>query len=108
MEGFVAFTVIVATVWKTVSMVKFIFAKDTNKIVTQLVTYAVGIAGAFLFAASDFAENFKLEGLALADLNTSSLIIFGFALGSTASAAYDALSRNPEPRLLDTPAAPTA
>lgn len=100
MEGFVAFTVIVGTIWKSASMVKFVTAKDWLKVKTMLVVYAVGIGAAFLFAASDFAKAFKLEGLALADLNTASLVIFGFALGSTAAAAYDTLSRNPEPKLM--------
>lgn len=99
MEGFVAFTVIIGTIWKTASMVKFVTAKEWVKVKTMFVVYAVGIGAAFLFAASDFAKAFKLEGLALADLNTASLVIFGFALGSTASAAYDTLSRNPEPKL---------
>lgn len=97
---FVAITVATALVWKVSSMVKFVTAGDAKKALMQLVVWAVGIGIAFLLAASDFAEGIKLAGHALGDLNTASVVLFGFSLGSTAAAAYDTLSKNPEPRLM--------
>lgn len=95
---FAVLAVATALVWKVVSFAKFVLSGDTNKAVTQLVTWAAGIGVAFLVAASDFT--LEVAGANLADLNAASVVLFGVALGSTASAAYDSLSKNPEPKLL--------
>lgn len=95
---FTVLAVATALVWKVVSFAKFVMAGDRSKAVTQLVTWGAGIGVAFLVAASDFT--LEVAGVNLADLNAASVVLFGVALGSAASAAYDSLSKNPEPKLL--------
>lgn len=97
---FVPIAVAAALVWKIVSFVKFLMSGDKNKAVTQLVTWAAGIGVAFLLAASDFAEGVDVGSHSLGNLNPASVVLFGVALGSVAAAAYDSLSKNPEPKLL--------
>lgn len=97
---FVPIAVAAALVWKIVSFVKFLMSGDKNKAVTQLVTWAAGIGVAFLLAASDFASSVDVGDHTLGNLNGASVILFGVALGSVAAAAYDTLSKNPEPKLL--------
>lgn len=86
---FVALAVASALVWKLVSFVKMVKAGDANGSVTQLVTWGAGVGVAFLLAASDFAAGIDVGGAALGDLNGASTVLFGVALGSSASAAYD-------------------
>lgn len=95
---FVPLAIAAATVWKIVSMVKFVTAGDKAKAITQLVTWAAGIGVAFLLAASDFT--IEVAGTNLSDLNSASVIFFGLALGSVSAVGYDSLSKNPEPKLM--------
>lgn len=97
---FVPLAVASTMVWKLSSFAKFVIAGETNKAVTQLVVWVIGVAVAFLLAASDFAEEIAVGGHSLGSLNGAAVILFGFALGSVAAVGYDALSKNPEPKLI--------
>lgn len=81
-----------ALVSKIVDFARQVRAKDWNAVVTQLVAWAAGVAGAFLLAASDFAEGVtfdQLGGYSLADLNGASLTFIGMAVLSVASKLVD-------------------
>lgn len=66
---------------------------DWNGAITPLVSWIVGIGVALLLANSDFAGSVKIgdTGYTLDNVNTFSLILFGFAFGSVASKGVDLL-----------------
>jgi hypothetical protein len=81
-----------ALVTKVVDFARHVRAKDWNAVVTQLVAWAAGVAGAFLLAASDFANGVtfdQLGGYKLSDLNGASLTFIGMAVLSVASKLVD-------------------
>lgn len=79
-----------ALVVKIVGVIKSI-GKDTNAVVTQVLTWAVGIAVLFLAAAADVTDGIVLfAGVpALGLLDGASLVLVGLSLASLGSFAYD-------------------
>lgn len=81
-----------ALISKIVDFARQVRARDWNAVVTQAVAWAAGVAGAFLLAASDFADGVvfdQLGGYALSDLNGASLIFVGMAVLSAFSTLRD-------------------
>lgn len=89
MEQFLPYAVSVALVWKLVDFAKYVRANETNSYVTQLVVWGGGIGVAFLLRESDFSKSVQVGDFLLANLNAASTVLFGIALGSSASAVYD-------------------
>lgn len=87
MEAFGLLT-LAATVIKIVSVVKAV-GKDSNFVLTQVVTWWVGIIVLFLAAFSDLGGGIEVFGSELQDFDALSLVLAGLALGSTGSFAYD-------------------
>lgn len=67
--------------------------KDWNSVITQLVSWGVGIGVAVLLAGSDFADAIKLgdTGVTLGSANTFSVVLFGMFFGATANKLVDTL-----------------
>lgn len=80
-----------ASIYITLRWFKLVSAKDWNGAATQFAAWVVGIAFAFVWAQTAWAEHINFQGIPLADLNGWSLVIAGFAAGSTASLGYVAL-----------------
>jgi hypothetical protein len=80
-----------AAVWKVLDLLKFAKAGDINGTVTQIVSYALGIGAAFLFAQADIAETWSIPGIGvpLSTLDGWSLVLLGIIWASGGSALYD-------------------
>lgn len=91
MEAVVLFAGLAFAINKTVSVIKALFNKDVNTIVTQAVVWAVGFGGLTLAANSAIAEAYALPGFTepLGQLDGSSLGLLAWILGATGSFAYD-------------------
>lgn len=87
---FAAFiSAVVALPLKAASVVKYLSARDLRAAVTQLVVWGASIGLAFLLRASDFGDAIRIGAAPLSHLNDASLVLVGFAFGSTASVVYD-------------------
>lgn len=86
---FVPVLVLGALVLKFTDFLKLVHAKDWNAVITQLVAWGSGVAGAALIAQTDFAGAVPIGEFTLATLNGWSLIVAGLSLASTASVGYD-------------------
>lgn len=99
-----------ALVVKIVSVVKSL-GKDRNAVVTQALTWAVGVAVAFLAAHADLTSALVVADRQLGSLDAGSLVLVGLSLSSLGSFAYDVkksvdgTDSAAEPRLLP-PTAP--
>lgn len=91
MEAVVIFAGLAFAINKTVSVIKALFARDTNTVVTQVVVWLVGFAGLSLAAHAAVTEAFALPGFTepLGQLDAASLGLLAWILGATGSFAYD-------------------
>lgn len=80
-----------ALVKKGVDLLRYVIAKDGNGALTTVVALGVGVAVAFLVAASDFAAGVEVAGRTLANMNDASVVLVGLGLGATGSVGWDAL-----------------
>lgn len=64
-----------------------------NGVVTPVVAFISGVVVSLLLANSDFASSIAIgeTGITLGDANASSIVLFGFALGSSAAKIVDLL-----------------
>lgn len=74
---------------KFMDFLKFLRAKDTNGVVTQLITWCAGIIGVLLFAETDFAAGVALGGVTLADADLATKVFAGLMAISLLSKVYD-------------------
>lgn len=90
---FVPLLVGAAMVAVIVDVLRSARGKDWNGVLTPLVAVGAGILVTLLLANSDFAGSIELgdTGFTLDNVNTASLILFGFAFGSVAAKGVDAL-----------------
>ena len=90
---FVPLVVAAALVAVLIDVVRSLRAGDWNGVITPLASWAVGIAVALLLAGSDFAADVKIgdTGYTLDNVNTYTLVLFGFAFGSLASKGVDVI-----------------
>lgn len=88
---FVPVVVMSSAVKKLVDTVKYLTNGDLNAVVTQLTAWLMGILMTWVGAASDLANSFQVNGVALGDLNAWSLILVGFVLASTAGVGWDVI-----------------
>lgn len=91
MEAVVVFAGLAFAINKTVSVIKALFNKDVNSVVTQVVVWAVGFGGLSLAAHAAVTSAFALPGFTqpLGDLDAASLGLLAWILGATGSFAYD-------------------
>lgn len=105
MEGFTVFAAGSAMVMTALAFIKHLRGGQTGDALTLLALFVVGIGVAFLICESDFAAAELFGGVSLADLNTASRILLGYAIGSGARLAYEATNGKPsnEPKLFNNP-----
>lgn len=88
LTALVAVGLLGATVKKVTDFPAQIAAGDRNAVIKQVISWVVGVAGAFVLAHSDLAAGVVLtDGLTLASANPATIIWFGFSVASGASVA---------------------
>jgi len=86
----IAALVLLATfISKVIDFLKFARAKDSNGVLTQLITWGAGVLGVWLFAQTDFATGVSLEGVSLATAGWGTLVFAGLMSTSLLSKVYD-------------------
>jgi hypothetical protein len=80
----------VALIWKIVDLGKYTAARNTQAVVTQVLTWVAGVLVTLLLAATDFASGINIGDRALADLNLASVVLLGLSMASSASVLVDA------------------
>lgn len=92
---FVPLLVVGSLILALVNTYKMALAGQWAKVGVQAVSWAVGIALAFLLSGTDWAQSILIgsgeDALPLGDLGWQSLILVGVALAAVANVAYDAL-----------------
>lgn len=74
---------------KFMDFLKFLRARDTNGITTQLITWVAGVVGVALFAHTDFAGGVKLGTVVLEDAGWATQVFAGLMATSLLSKVYD-------------------
>lgn len=72
-----------------INFLKYLFSRDTNGLVTQLVVWIAGVAVIFLAAETNWAATIAVGELLLGDLNVASKIFVGLTVSSVAMFAND-------------------
>jgi hypothetical protein len=100
-----AIIVVLATAFvkKVVDFPAYIKGKDYDSVVKTSLAWIAGIAVAFLLQATDFAKDFQLAGVVLADTNPATVIFFGLSIASAASVGTDFLASRDNTRTSATP-----
>lgn len=90
---FVPIVAAVAIVAAGMDLVRQLSGRKWSAVVTQLASWALGAVVALLFAASDFADGFRLgdTGVTLNNANTASVLLFGLSFGAGANKLVDTL-----------------
>jgi hypothetical protein len=78
-----------ALVWKFVDFLKYLFARDWNGVVTQIIAWAAGLGAVWLAAATRFGASISIGDMSLAGLNGSEKVFIGLLVTSIASSVYD-------------------
>lgn len=93
LAGFVG---LLATAAKVIDFLRYLvdWQVSRGKAITQALAWLGGIAVVFLYAASDFGDTVDLGGILLSDVNGSTKVIVGVAIGSLASLAKDFAARD--------------
>ncbi len=79
----------ITLVIKLIDFSRYARARDTNGIVTQLVTWAAGIVVVMLAAQTDWAADLSVGEFSLAELGLWSQVFWGLSFASTASFSKD-------------------
>lgn len=90
MEAVAILAALAFAVNKTVTVIKALFAKDRRTAVTVLLVWVVGIIALNVAAHAKLTEALVVPGLAvsLGSLDTASLCLLGWMVGSTGSFAF--------------------
>lgn len=72
-----------------INFIKFIRAKDTNGLVTQLSVWVAGVVVVLLAAETDWASTINVGDQLLGDLNFASKLFVGLTIASVAMFAND-------------------
>ena len=74
---------------KFMDFLKFLRARDTNGVVTQLGTWCAGIVGVLLLSATEWGDRLVLEGVSMADTDLATKVFAGLMVTSLLSKVYD-------------------
>lgn len=83
--------VLAAMIKKIVDFLKYAANRDVNAVVTQITSWAAGVAVTFLVAHSDFAGGVAIHGTLMSNLNNWSVALIGVNLASLAGVGWDAI-----------------
>lgn len=82
----------VALIWKTVDLLKYLSSWSTggkNGAITILTVWVAGIVAVLLYSRTDWAGVIDVGGLTLLDLNIWSQLALGLAAGGVTSVGFD-------------------
>lgn len=79
---FVPLAAMGALIFTAVNFLKFLTSKNWSAVITQLVSWAAGVAVLALVASTDFAEGIAIGDTSLAKLGGSSLFFVGLMASS--------------------------
>jgi hypothetical protein len=88
---FVPAVAMLALVVKVIDFLRYTTNRDVNGVVTQLITWAAGIAAVTLVAHTTWANGIVVGGTALAKLGFWSQFFAGLSIASGASVVKDTL-----------------
>ena len=88
-ELFVPMAVLVALVLKLTDLFKYAKNRDVNGAATIAFVWVAGFIGVWLFAGSAWADGLVFGEQRLDQLNLQSLVLVGFAIGSSAGVVFD-------------------
>lgn len=95
MEAFVPLVALTGLVYAGANLVKMAVAGQTGPVVTQLMSWLIGVGATFLFAASDFGDSMPVgDQWTLGALNGVSLVIVGLSVAGVGNFAYDVVPKN--------------
>jgi hypothetical protein len=82
---------LVALVTKITDFLRLLanLSQQRSAVLTQAVAWVGGVAGVFLYSASDFGPTVKIGTLLLDDVNSFSKVVLGLAVASAGSLAVD-------------------
>ena len=86
---FVPLVALLALVVKFTDFLKYVTARNTNGVVTQLVAWGAGVGAFFLAAQTDFASGIHVGDMSLPTLNGWSLVFVGMSVASAGGLAVD-------------------
>lgn len=91
MEQIAILAALALAVNKTTSVVKWALNKDVNAVVTQIAVWVFGFVAVLLAAHADVTREIIVPGTVapLGDLDTWSLVLLGWILGSSGSFIFD-------------------
>jgi hypothetical protein len=97
-----------ALAWKLLDFLRMLVNWKTSKsgVITQALAWIAACCAVFLFGESQFGDTVTIAGLNLETMDTPTKLLFGLALGSTASVlvdfkqAFDNSDSNSKPPLL--------
>lgn len=84
----ITLTALAALVVKVVSVVKSL-GKDNNAVLTQVLTWGVGVAALLLAGHSHFGHDIAFSGINASSMNFADAVLAGMSLSSVGSFAYD-------------------
>jgi hypothetical protein len=76
-------------VWKAIDFLRQLSGRQWSGVVTQLCVWVGGVVVLWVAAASELFETFAVNGVALTDLDSASVIFLGLCIGSLGSAIVD-------------------
>lgn len=76
---------------KIIDFLRYVRAADINGIVTQAAAWFAGVVVVLLVARTDWADGVSVGDMSLGTLGFWSLVFYGLAAGSSASAVKDTL-----------------
>lgn len=76
---------------KTVTVIKAVASGDKNLALTQLLVWVIGVGAVILAAHASLTSDMIMPGIerSLGSLDTASLVLLGWVLGSSGSFAFD-------------------
>lgn len=103
MPDFVPAAAFVAFVYALINTLKYLSAKDWTSARTQLIVWAAGVGGAFVFAQTAWAAGVEVGGVSIAAMSSWDLAFFGLTFVSGASVLKDYLKARDNTQSAATP-----
>lgn len=97
MQTFVPLLAAAALIYATANLVKEAIAGNGKVVLTQLVTWCLGVIVVVLLAMTDFASSIVVgedPGWVLSDLNGFSLILLGVSMAGVGNVIYDVIPKS--------------
>lgn len=87
----VGLVAIAATVMQLIGLIRHVRGKEWDAAITTVLSAAAGVGVLALFAQTQFAGTWEVEGITVGDMSGGTLIWVGIILGTGASTLHDTL-----------------